>query len=395
VASVELAKYVYWVGVIDWDIRDFHGYETKKGTTYNAYLIIDDKTVLVDTVKHSFKKALVQNIQELTDVGDLDYVIVNHVEVDHSGSLSSILQCAKNATVIATQRGKDGVAKYFGTNDWRFETVKTGDELKTGTKTLKFVEAPMLHWPDSMFTYLREDEILLPNDAFGQHLATSNRFDDMVDQAVLMDEAAKYYANILMPFAPLIPKKIEELPRLGMKPRVIAPSHGVIWRANPQNIIKAYLEWSSGIARSKAVIVYDTMWESTRKMAYAISEGIAEHGVEAQVFRLSTSDVSQILKEILEAKAVVVGSSTLNNSMLPTVSRFLNYVAGLRPKGKIWASFGSYGWGGGAVRATNKQLKEAGFEVLEPGPQIQYAPNPEELQRCKEFGKKIAEKIIS
>jgi len=392
---VELAKNVYWVGVIDWDLRDFHGYETRRGTTYNAYLIIDEKTALVDTVKYQFKTMLVENVQEIINPEKLDYVIVNHVEIDHSGSLSHIIDSAKNATILCSPRGKDGIKKYYGADGWSFQTVKTGDELTLGKKTLKFVEAPMLHWPDSMFTYLKEERILMPNDAFGQHLATSQRFDDEVDQGVLMDEAAKYYANILMPFASLIIKKIEELPTLGVQPMIIAPSHGVIWRGNPEKIVKAYLEWSNGEAKKKAVIVYDTMWGSTQKMAYAISDAMAKQGVEVYLLHLRKTDLSEILKEILDAKAVIIGSATLNNFALPAVDGFLNYVAGLRPKGKIWASFGSYGWGGGAVRAINKRLSESGFEVLEPSLQVQYAPSHEELRKCREFGEKIAEQMKS
>ena len=390
---VELAEKVYWVGVVDWNLRDFHGYETRRGTTYNAYLVVDEKTALVDTVKYPFKNLLADNIRRVTSLENLDYVIVNHVEMDHSSSLSYIMQHAKNATIVTSRRGKAGLVKYYGENEWNFQIVKTGDELSLGNRTLRFVEAPMLHWPDSMFTYLQEDKILMPNDAFGQHLATSQRFDDEVDQAVLMDEAAKYYANILMPFASLIIRKIEELPKLNINPRIIAPSHGVIWRSHPSKIVNAYLEWSKGKTSNKAVIVYDTMWGSTQKMAMAICDAIAEKGIEVHVYQMRRSDFAEILKEILEAKAVVVGSPTVNGSMFQTISAFLRYVTGLKPKGKIWAVFGSYGWGGGAVRAMTEHLKTAGFEVLEPGLQVQYAPTLEELRKCRELGEKIVNQI--
>jgi len=393
--SVELADNVFWVGAVDWNVRDFHGYETRRGTTYNAYLITDDNTVLVDTVKFPFRTILTENIQEIVSLEDLDYVIANHVEMDHSSSLRYIMQHASNATVVSSRRGKDGLTKYYGENDWNFQIVKTGHELKLGSRTLQFVEAPMLHWPDSMFTYVKEDRILMPNDAFGQHLATSQRFDDEVDQNVLMDEAAKYYANILMPYAALIIRKIEEVTKLGVEPEVIAPSHGVIWRSNPGKIVDSYLGWSRGKTENKAVIVYDTMWRSTERMAYAISDGITRHGIEVRLFQMRRSDFSEVMKEILDAKAVIVGSPTLNSSMFPTISSFLNYAAGLRPKGKIWASFGSYGWGGGAVRAINNGLKESKFDVLEPSLQIQYAPTREEQQKCMEFGGKIAERMMS
>jgi len=390
---VKLAEGIYWVGVVDWDVRDFHGYETRRGTTYNAYLVIDEKTVLVDTVKSPFQSELLANVRELANPEEIDYIVVNHVEKDHSSSLPYIKQFAKNATIVSSGRGKDGLVKYYGGEDWTIQTVKTADELNLGNKTLQFVEAPMLHWPDSMFTYLKEDEILMPNDAFGQHYASSQRYDDEVDQSVLMDEAAKYYANILMPFAPLIIKKIEEVSGLGIKPRMIAPSHGVIWRSNPDKIVQSYLEWSEGKTESKAVIVYDTMWGSTQKMAYAIFDAISSRGIGVHLFHLRRSDVSEIVKEILEAKAVIIGSPTLNNSMFPTVSSFLTYNIGLRPRGKVWTSFGSYGWGGGATRDINKRLIEARFEVLEPSLSIKYAPSVEELRKCREFGQKIAETI--
>jgi len=390
---IELAENIYWVGVVDWDVRDFHGYETRRGTTYNAYLIVDDKTALVDTVKYPLRSELLANIRELASSEKIDYIVVNHVEKDHSSSLPFIKQFAKNATVLSSRKGKDGLTKYYEGEDWTLQTVKTSDKLNLGNRTLHFIEAPMLHWPDSMFTYLEEDQILMPNDAFGQHYASSKRFDDEVDQSVLMDEAAKYYANILMPYASLITKKIEEVSGLGVETKMIAPSHGVIWRSNPDKIVKSYLEWSEGEAERKAVIVYDTMWGSTQKMAYAILDAIASQGISVHLFHLRRSDVSEIVKEILEAKAVIFGSPTLNNSMFPTISNFLTYIIGLRPRGKVWTSFGSYGWGGGATRDINKWLKEARFEVLEPSLSIRYAPSMEELQKCREFGRKIAETI--
>jgi len=392
---VEIINNVYWVGAVDWNLRDFHGYETRRGTTYNAYLIIDEKKALIDTVKHPFRTVLIDRIQNITSLEDLSYIIINHVEKDHSSSLPYIMQHARKATIVTTERGKEGLTKYYGEHGWNFHIVKTGDELNLGKKTLKFIEAPMLHWPDSMFTYLQEDFLLMPNDAFGLHFASSQRFDDEVDWDVLMDEAAKYYANILMPRAPLIIRKVEELQGLGLKPKIIAPSHGVIWRSNPGKIVSLYLKWSKGESEKAAVIVYDTMWGSTEKMAYEIAEAMGRRGVKVKLFRLRISEKAEIMKEILDAKAVIVGSPTLNNSMFPTVSAFLTYVIGLRPRDKIWATFGSYGWGGGAVRKINALLKEARFEVIEPSVQAQYAPSESDLQRCRELGEKIAEMISS
>src|SRR4030042_4195780 len=248
--KITLAENINWVGVVDWNIRDFHGYTTRRGSTYNAYLIKDEKTALVDTVKQAFSSELIQKVSELVDPEKIDYIIINHVEMDHSSSLPIVAKHAKNATIIASQKGKDAIIEHYGP-DFNIQTVKSGDELKLGARTLKFLEAPMLHWPDSMFTYVVEDKILMPNDAFGQHLASGGRFDDEVDEHILMEEAAKYYANILMPFGSLITRKIDEVTQLGVAPVMIAPSHGIIWRSNPTKIDNAYFDWSACKAKPK------------------------------------------------------------------------------------------------------------------------------------------------
>ncbi len=393
-AKTILKDGVYWVGVVDWNIRDFHGYITSRGSTYNAYLVQDEKTALVDTVKSPFAGELVRNVSEIVDLEKLDYIVVNHVEMDHSSSLPLVAKLAKNAKILSTQRGKEELIKHYGHEFDRVETVKSGDELKLGKKTLKFLEAPMLHWPDSMFTYIEEDKILLPNDAFGQHLASSYRFDDEVDNHVLMEEAAKYYANILTPFAPLITKKIQEVVAMGIPIDIIGPSHGIIWRKNPTQIIKAYLDWSSGAAaQNKVAIVFDTMWGSTDKMARAIAEGISSQGIEAKMLKLRASDNTEAVTEVLESKAVLVGSPTLNNGMFPTLGSFMTYVIGLKPRGKLWGFFGSYGWGGGAVRGLVEMAKKAGFDVYEPTIEVKWVPDEEELKKCFEFGQQFAQKI--
>ncbi|MEM4733530.1 MAG: FprA family A-type flavoprotein [Candidatus Bathyarchaeia archaeon] len=389
---VVLAEGIEWVGVVDWNIRDFHGYVTRRGTTYNAYLIQDEKTALVDTVKHTFANELLQKICMLVDPEKIDYIIVNHVEMDHSSSLPVIAKYAKNATIIASARGKDAIIEHYG-SDFRIEVVKTGDELKLGKRTLRFIEAPMLHWPDSMFTYVVEDKILMPNDAFGQHLATSARFDDEVDEDVLMEEAKTYYANILMPLAPLITRKLEEVTQMGVPIAMIAPSHGIIWRANPARIIRAYADWSTGAAKNKVVVVYDTMWGSTDKMARAIAEGVASQGIEVKALKLRAADLTEAMTEILEAKAVVVGSPTLNNGIFPTLSAFLTYATGLKPKGKLWSFFGSYGWGGGAVKAMMEMAQKAGFQIHEPSIEVKYVPDQADLKKCFELGQQIAVKV--
>jgi anaerobic nitric oxide reductase flavorubredoxin len=390
--QTKLTENIHWVGVVDWNLRDFHGYMTRRGTTYNAYLILDEKTALVDTVKHTFSNELLQNICEIVDPAKIDYIIVNHVEMDHSSSLPVIVKYAKNATIIASQRGKDAIIEHYGA-DFKIQTVKTGDELKLGKRTLRFVEAPMLHWPDSMFTYVVEDKILMPNDAFGQHLASSQRFDDEVDEHVLMAEAKTYYANILMPFAPLITRKIQEVVQMGIPIAMIAPSHGIIWRSDPSKIIKAYLDWSASVSKNKVVIVYDTMWGSTDKMARAIAEGVASQAVDVKLLKLRAANRTEAMTEILDAKAVIVGSPTLNNGMFPTLGSFLTYATGLKPKGKLWGFFGSYGWGGGAVRGMTEMARKAAFEVHEPSIEVKYIPEREDLKKCFEFGQQIAAKI--
>jgi anaerobic nitric oxide reductase flavorubredoxin len=390
---ISLAKDIYWVGAVDWNIRDFHGYHTRRGSTYNAYLILDNKNVLVDTVKHTFCSDLVAHVSEIIDPEKLDYIIVNHVEMDHSSSLPTITKLAKNATIIASTRGKDALIEHYGQDFANVQTVKTGDTLKIGTRTLSFVEAPMLHWPDSMFTYIVEDKILMPNDAFGQHLATGERFDDEVNQHILMEEAQIYYANILMLLGPLVAKKIQEVVQMGIPIDMIAPSHGVIWRKDPTKIIKAYSGWAAGEAKKKIVVVYDTMWGSTDKMARAISEGAISQGVDVKMIKLRASDNTEAMTEILDAKAVLVGSPTLNNGIFPTIGSFMTYATGLKPKDKLWSFFGSYGWGGGAVRALEEMASKAGFNVRKADLQVKYIPDREDLKKCFELGKQIAVEI--
>lgn len=392
-SKIELTDGVYWVGVVDWNLRDFHGYTTPRGGTYNAYLIVDEKIALVDTVKHGFGSQMIERIKEIIDPSNIDYVVSNHVEMDHSGSLPDIMKVATNAELITSEKGKEGLIKHYRSN-WNFRTVKTGDELNLGKKTLFFITVPMLHWPDSMFTYMKEDKILLSNDGFGQHLASSFRFEEEVCSLLgyecdtVMDEAAKYYANILMPFAGIILKKLDEIQKLGIEIRMIAPSHGIIWK-NPGKIIEAYLSWANGVSKQKVLVIYDTMWNSTEIMAEEILRGVSDSGVEVSLFHLRRNDWSEIVKEVLEARAVLIGSSTLNNGMFPTVGGFLTYLMGLRPKNKVWATFGSYGWAGGAVRAVNEKLKSSGYEPVE-SLEINFRPDEAELAKCYALGQRIA-----
>jgi len=392
--SVKVLENIFWVGAVDWNVRNFHGftYSTHRGTTYNAYLIVDEKTALIDSVYGPFAGEMMEKVREVIDPSKIDYMVANHVETDHSGAISKILKLTPKAKVLGTAKCKEGLEKhYFG--NWDFQVVKTGDEISLGKRSLRFIEAPMLHWPDSMFTYIEKDALLLPNDAFGQHLATSKRFDDEVDEKILMEEASKYYANILWPFSQLVIRKIEEIQKLGLKISMIAPSHGIIWRGNPMKIVEAYLKWAKGEAGRKVLVVYDTMWGSTEKMAKAMVEGISSEGVEAMLFRLPFSDRGDIIKELLEAKGILVGSSTINNGVLPTVAPFLEEMQGLRPRNKIAAAFGSYGWGGGAVKTIEESLEKAGMEIVAPALTVNWVPDKNEIQKCFEFGKEFAKKV--
>jgi len=391
---MEISNDIYWVGAIDWDVRNFHGhtYTTKRGTTYNAYLIIDDKVTLIDTVYGPFKDEMIKNISKIIPVSKIDYIITNHVEMDHSGALIDILSLSPKAKVFGTQKCKEGLLGHYHT-DLDFEVIKTGDTLQLGKKTLSFIEAPMLHWPDSMFSYLVEDQILLPNDAFGQHYATKEMFDDEVNEDALMDEAAKYYANILWPLSTLVLKKIEEVSNLNIPIKIIAPSHGVIWRKDPAKIINAYLSWAGNHTKSKVVVVYDTMWGSTAKMADKIKEGLVDSKIEVKLFDINKDDHTLIFKEMLDAKGYIFGSSTHDNNMLPAIASFLELLKGFKPKNRIGCVFGSYGWAGGAVGEIEGILKEVGINVAQSSLSVKYVPDDNQLKKCFEFGKDFA-KII-
>jgi flavorubredoxin len=390
--KIELKKGIYWVGAIDWNIRDFHGYSTPFGSTYNAYLILDEKNVLVDTVKAPFYLEMLGRISEIIDPAKIDIVVSNHVEMDHSGSLLQIVERIGSPLVVTSERGKKGLQKHYQ-KSLKFRTVKSGETLSTGHRTLAFVEAPMLHWPDSMFTYIKEDQVLLPNDAFGQHLATCQRFEDEVGDDV-MRHAAKYYANILWPLAPLILKKVDEVVKMGIPIDMIAPSHGLIWRKDPNRIIQAYVEWSQGKTAKKILVIYDTMWGSTEKMAKAILKGLIDEGADARLLHLRSNHRSDVIEEMLEARGILLGSPTLNNGMFPTMGDFLTYMRGLRPKGKIYGLFGSHGWGGGAIREMRRHLEMEKFEIWEKELSVQFIPNSEELSSAIQFGREFAKKVL-
>ncbi len=392
--SIEIKHGIYWVGVIDWTMRSFHGhtYNTPRGTTYNAYLIVDEKIALVDTVLGAFGPEMISRIRQIVDPAKIDYVIANHVEADHSGALPRLLELCPKARVIGTQKCKEGLGKTYYA-DWDFQTVKTGDTLKLGKRSLTFIEAPMIHWPDSMFTYCREEELLLPNDAFGQHYATSLRFNDQVDNCELMDEAKKYYANILWPLGSVILRKIDEVLKLNLPITMIAPSHGVIWRKEPLQIVRAYQSWAKQEVKPKAVVVYETMWGSTSKMARVITDALIENGVEVKLFDVNSSDRTEVFKEMLEARGFIFGSSTHDNAMLPNLAGFFSLLKNFKAKNRLAGVFGSYGWAGGAVKEIEELLKASGIEIALPSVSAKFVPDEKETAACVQFARDFAAKI--
>ncbi len=390
----ELTKGVYWVGVIDWALRHFHGYEltTRRGSSYNAYLITDTKNVLVDTVWGPFQEQLIENIREIIDPAKLDIVVANHAETDHSGSLPAVMRHAPQAELIVSQRGLESVEGHYH-QPWKFRPVKTGDKISIGKRELVFVEAPMLHWPDSMFTYLTGDAILMPNDAFGQHYANAYRFNDQVNEHELYEEALKYYANILTPFSPMVTKKIEEVLALNLPVSMIAPSHGIIWRKDPLQIVKKYQEWAAQTPEKTAVIVYDSMWEGTRHMAEAIGAGLAAAGVPYRLFYMPTADRNDVVTEIFKARAVIVGSPTFNQGVLPTITPIMEDLKGLKFQNKVGAAFGCYGWSGEAVKLIEEHLEKCKIPRVAEGLRAKWQPKPDDLARCRELGSAVARAV--
>ncbi|MDW7712051.1 MAG: FprA family A-type flavoprotein [Deferrisomatales bacterium] len=395
--AVEIKQDIFWVGAIDWAVRDFHGYVTPRGTTYNNYLLRDDEITLVDTVKYDFSEITVKNIRSLVDPAKIRHVVVNHIENDHVTSLDRILELAPDATLYLTQKGKRGLDRFFDTSRWKIRLVKTGDTLTTGRFTLTFLETPMLHWPDSMMTYVPEEKLLFSQDAFGQHLASASRFDDEFvssdSMAELEDCVLDYYANILMPFGTLIEKKLEEVGRLGLDIDMIAPDHGVIWRAHPSRVLELYRHMAGGGADCSVAVIYDTMWQSTERMTVPISAGIRDEGLDVRVMKLRSTPMSVAIKEFWRSRGTLVGSPTLNNILYPTVAEFLTHLRGLRPKHRIAGAFGSYGWSGGAVREANEEFRRMGLEVFEPGLQLLYKPSLEDEESCYELGRTFARRV--
>jgi anaerobic nitric oxide reductase flavorubredoxin len=387
---------VSWVGKIDWELRKFHGNElsTQRGSTYNSYLIREDKTVLIDTVWGPFAKEFVRNLTSDVDLKKIDYIIANHGETDHSGALPELMRKIPDTPIYCTANAVKSLKGQYH-EDWDFKVVKTGDRLKLGKKEIVFIEAPMLHWPDSMFSYLTDDNILFSNDAFGQHLASEFLFNDMVDQSELMYEAIKYYANILAPFSGLVEKKIMEILGLNLPIDIICPSHGVMWRKNPKQIIDTYLKWAKNYMENQITIVYDTMWNGTRVMAEQIAKGIVQSDktVTVKLINIGHSDKNDAMTEIFKSKAILVGSPTINKGILTAVASLLEELRGLGFKGKKAAAFGCYGWSGESVRLLNEHLKSAGFSVVDDGLKLFWNPDDAGRNACVEFGKNFSKQL--
>jgi flavorubredoxin len=397
VKTVEIKPDIYWVGAIDWAVRDFHGYVTPEGTTYNNYLILDEQVTLVDTVKSDFCRHTLKNIESLVDPSKIKNVIVNHIEPDHASSLDSIMSLVPDATIYITSKGKKGLDRHFDTSRWNIKIVKSGDTINTGKYNLVFLETPMLHWPDSMMTYVKEAKLLISQDAFGQHIATSARFDDefveCASQVELEDSVIDYYANILMPFGNLIKSKIAEVQKLGLEIDMIAPDHGIIWRKNAAGIMQKYLDLANGKANMSVAVIYDTMWHSTERMTIPIMQGIKDEGLDCKVIKLRATPMSVAIKEFWKSRGCLIGSPTLNNILLPSVAEFLTHLRGLRPKNRIMGAFGSYGWGGGAMRDAYEEFRKMKLEVVEPGVQVLYKPSLDDETNCYEFARNFARQV--
>jgi len=389
--AVKVTDRVYWVGAIDWALRDFHGYHTGRGTTYNAYLVMGEKIALVDTVKAPFKDEMLARVASVVDPRRIEYIISNHSEMDHSGSLPAVMEAIKPEKVFASQMGAKALGEHFHIGG--ITAVKDGEKVALGGIDCVFMETRMLHWPDSMFTYLPEEELLFSQDGFGMHLASGERFDDELDWAVMESEAAKYYANIVLPYSPVVAKTLEKVAAAGLKVKIIAPDHGPVWRRDVGKIVGLYGKWAAQKPTRKAVVAYDTMWGSTAAMAKAIGEGLAAGGLDVKVFAMGGAHRSDVVTELLCAGAFVVGSPTINNGMFPTIADLLTYAKGLKPRNLVGAAFGSYGWSGESVGQVAEILKAMKVELAGEGLKAVYVPDAAALAACRQLGLDVAGKV--
>lgn len=392
--SFKVNNNVTWVGKIDWELRKFHGEElsTHRGTSYNSYLVRgSEKTALIDTVWKPFAKEFVENLKKEIDLNQIDYIVANHGEVDHSGALDELLREIPGTPVYCTKAAVKSLQGQYH-HDWNFQTVKTGDKLSLGDRELIFVEAKMLHWPDSMFCYLTGDNILFPNDAFGQHYASEHMYNDLVDQDELYAEAIKYYANILTPFSKLVTAKIKEVVGLNLPVDMICPSHGIIWRQDPLQIVNKYQEWADAYQENQVTVVYDTMWDGTRRAAEAIAAGIKEANpdITIKLYNAARSDTNDIVTEIFKSKGIVVGSPTINKGILHSIAALMEIAKGLKFQQKKGCAFGCYGWSGESVKLINGLLEEAGIELIKSeGLRMLWNPDQEAVAAANAYGREI------
>ncbi len=392
--SFKVNDNVTWVGKVDWELRKFHGEElsTHKGSTYNSYLVRGkEKTALIDTVWRPFAEEFVSNLKKEIDLNEIDYIVANHAEIDHSGSLPDLLREIPNTPVFCSKAGIKSLSGHYH-QDWNFQPVKTGDKLDLGGKELVFIEAKMLHWPDSMFCYLTEDNLLFPNDAFGQHYASEHMFNDLVDQDELYREAIKYYANILTPFSSMVTAKIKEVVGLELPVDMICPSHGVIWRSDPLQIVNKYMEWADNYQENQVTLIYDTMWEGTRRAAEAVAAGIKEanDAITIKLYNAGRTDTNDIITEIFKSKGIVVGSPTINKGVLHSIAALMEMAKGLNFKQKKASAFGCYGWSGESAKLVSEMLDQAGFELInKDGLKMLWNPDEEAIAAAKAYGREI------
>ncbi|GHT24134.1 hypothetical protein FACS189419_08890 [Planctomycetales bacterium] len=392
--AVQLVNDIDWVGYVDWSVRDFHSFDTFRGATYNSYLVRDEKTAIIDAVKAPYVRQLLENIAEKTDLAKVDYVVCNHAEPDHSGALPQLLGALPNAVLLCNAKCKDALAGYFDMSNWKIQVISPEDKISLGKRTLTFVNTPMVHWPESMFTYIPEEQVLFSMDAFGQHIATSERFDDQYDLAYILQEAKTYYANIVSPYSKQVLKTLEAAASLPVK--IIATSHGLIWRKHIDKIIEAYKNWAGGKYAPKVLILFDSMWESTAKIAEAVYQGATEESdkVDVQFLHVRKTSLTRIAAEMLDAAAVAAGSSTLNMQMMPQMASVLSYLKGLKFSPKSAVAFGSYGWAQAGANQIDKWFDETGWTKVAGAITAQYVPQPDVLLKAKEAGKLLAQAAL-
>lgn len=389
----KLTDKVYWVGAIDWGVRDFHGYSTGRGSTYNAFLIIDEKITLIDTVKKPFMNEMLARIASVVDPDDIQYIISNHSEMDHTGCLPEVIHAVKPQKVFASQMGKKALGAHFHFEDFVVTPVKTGESISLGDSNLTFIETRMLHWPDSMVSYLDTDKVMFSQDGFGMHLASTERFDDQLPAYVLKQEAEKYFANILLPFSPMVTGLMKKLEELNLNIELLCPDHGPLWRTDIDGILSSWKEWALQKCSRKAVVIYDTMWGSTAKLADAVCDGLVENDVSVKVMPLGSSHRSDVATAILDAGALIAGSPTINGQMFPRMADVLTYIKGLKPKNLIGGVYGSYGWSGEAVKHVEQYFSDMNIPLVAESLNINYVPRHEDLKKARDLGASVGREL--